>query len=120
MEIEIFEEKENKIFNRTEVRFYINYEGEATPNIIDVKNRLVAQLDSKKDLVIVDTIDPYYGEPKALGYAKVYATKEDVEYIESESVLLKNQEPETEEEAEEAEEEAADEGEEEAEEAEEE
>lgn len=97
MEIEIFEEKENKIFNRNEIKFYINYEGEATPNIIDVKNRLVAQLDSKKDLVIVDTIDPYYGEPKALGYAKVYATKEDVDYIESESVLLKNQEPESEE-----------------------
>ena len=97
MEIDIFEEKENKIFNRKEVKFYINYEGEATPNIFDVKNRLVAQLDSKKDLVVVDTIDPYYGEPKALGYAKVYASKEDVEYIESESVLLKNKEPEIEE-----------------------
>ncbi|AGN16613.1 MAG: 30S ribosomal protein S24e [Methanobrevibacter boviskoreani] len=93
MEIEIIEEKENKIFNRKEIKFYINYEGEPTPKIIDVKNRLVAQLDSQKDLVVVDTIDPYYGEPRALGYAKVYATKEDVDYIETESVLLKNTEP---------------------------
>ncbi len=67
MEIEIIEEKENKIFNRKEIKFYINYEGEPTPKIIDVKNRLVAQLDSQKDLVVVDTIDPYYGEPRALG-----------------------------------------------------
>lgn len=93
MEIEIIEQKENKIFNRKEIKFYINYEGEPTPKIIDVKNRLVAQLDSQKDLVVVDTIDPYYGEPRALGYAKVYATKEDVDYIETESVLLKNTEP---------------------------
>ncbi|MGN0093383.1 MAG: 30S ribosomal protein S24e [Methanobrevibacter sp.] len=93
MEIEIIEDKENKIFNRKEIKFYINYEGEPTPKIIDVKNRLVAQLDSQKDLVVVDTIDPYYGEPRALGYAKVYATKEDVDYIETESVLLKNTEP---------------------------
>ena len=85
MEIEIIEGKE--------IKFYINYEGEPTPKIIDVKNRLVAQLDSQKDLVVVDTIDPYYGEPRALGYAKVYATKEDVDYIETESVLLKNTEP---------------------------
>ena len=93
MEIEFIEEKENKLFNRKEIKFYINYEGEPTPKIIDVKNRLVAQLDSQKDLVVVDTIDPYYGEPRALGYAKVYATKEDVDYIETESVLIKNTEP---------------------------
>lgn len=104
MEIEMIEEKENKIFNRKELKFYVNYEGEATPKIIDVKNRLVAQLDSQKDLVVVDTIDPFYGEPRALGYAKVYATKEDVDYIETESVILKNtevaEEPEEEEEEE--------------------
>ena len=40
MEIDIFEDKENKVFNRREVKFYVEYEGEATPKIIDIKSKL--------------------------------------------------------------------------------
>ncbi len=99
MEIDIFEDKDNKVFNRKEVKFYVNYEGEATPKIIDIKNKLVALLNSKKDATVVDNVQPHYGEPKALGYAKVYDTVEDLEYIETKSVIAKNAEAEAEEEA---------------------
>ena len=81
MEIDIFEEKENKVFNRNEIKFYVDYDGEATPKILDVKSKLVALLNTKKELIVVDNIQPHYGEPKALGYAKVYDTVEDLEYI---------------------------------------
>lgn len=102
MEIDIFEEKENKIFNRTEIKFYVEYEGEATPKILDIKSKLVALLNTKKDLIVVDNVQPHYGEPKALGYAKVYDTVDDLKYIETDSVIAKNTEPveETEEEEE--------------------
>ncbi|WP_305513989.1 MULTISPECIES: 30S ribosomal protein S24e [unclassified Methanobrevibacter] len=96
MEIEIFEEKENKIFNRKEIKFYVDYSGEATPKILDVKSKLVALLNSKKDLVVVDKIQPHYGEPKALAYAKVYDTVDDLTYIEAKHVVAKNEEPEEE------------------------
>ena len=33
MEIDIFEEKENKLFNRKEIKFYVDYDGEATPKV---------------------------------------------------------------------------------------
>lgn len=92
MEITIIEEKENKIFNRNEVKFYVEYEGEATPKTLDIKSKLVALLNAKKDLVVVDNVQPHYGEPKALGYAKVYATPADLKYIETESVINKNTE----------------------------
>lgn len=106
MEIDIFEEKENKIFNRTEIKFYVEYEGEATPKILDIKSKLVALLNTKKDLIVVDNVQPHYGEPKALGYAKVYDTVDDLKYIETDSVIAKNTKPveETEEDEEEAEE----------------
>lgn len=94
MEIEIIEKKENKLLDRTEVKFYCLYEGEATPKILDVKSKLVALLDSSKDLLIVDNVQPRYGEPKALGYAKVYANVDVLKEIESASVLAKNEEPE--------------------------
>ena len=92
MEIEIFEEKENKLFNRKEIKFYVDYDGEATPKVLDIKSKLVALLNTKKDLIVVDNVQPHYGEPKALGYAKVYGTVEDLEYIEAKHVIAKNTE----------------------------
>ena len=96
--------KENKLFNRKEIKFYVDYDGEATPKVLDIKSKLVALLNTKKDLIVVDNVQPHYGEPKALGYAKVYETVDDLQYIEAKHVLAKNEEPE-EEPAEDAEEE---------------
>ncbi|WP_407421384.1 30S ribosomal protein S24e [Methanobrevibacter sp.] len=96
MEIDIFEEKENKLFNRKEIKFYVDYDGEATPKVLDIKSKLVALLNAKKDVVVVDNVQPHYGEPKALGYAKVYDTIDDLKYIEAEHIIAKNTEPEEE------------------------
>lgn len=93
MEIEFIEEKENKLFNRKEIKFYVDYDGEATPKILDIKSKLVALLNTKKELIVVDNVQPHYGEPKALGYAKVYETVDDLKYIETQHVLAKNEEP---------------------------
>ena len=84
----------------------INDDGEATPKVLDIKSKLVALLNTKKDLIVVDNVQPHYGEPKALGYAKVYDTVDDLEYIETKHVLAKNEEPEEEPAEEEVEEEA--------------
>ena len=94
MEIEFIEEKENKLFNRKEIKFYVDYDGEATPKILDIKSKLVALLNTKKELLVVDNVQPHYGEPKALGYVKVYETVDDLKYIETNHVLAKNEEPE--------------------------
>ena len=90
MEIDIITKKENKALDRTEVKFNCIYDGEATPKILDVKNKLVALLDSKKDLLVVDSLQPHFGETKALGYAKVYGSKDSLLDIETEHVLAKN------------------------------
>lgn len=93
MDIEIIEKKENKVFDRIEVNFHCLYEGEPTPKILDVKSKLVALLDSKKELVVVDNVQPHYGEPKATGYAKVYGAESSLKDVETDSVMAKNQEP---------------------------
>ena len=46
MEIEFIEQKENKLFNRKEIKFYVDYDGEATPKILDIKSKLVALLNT--------------------------------------------------------------------------
>lgn len=96
MEIDIIDKKENKALDRTEVKFDCNYSGEATPKILDVKSKLVALLDTKKDLIVVDSIQPHYGQTKASCYAKIYGSTDSLADIETEHVLSKNKEAEAE------------------------
>ncbi len=102
MEIDIISKKENKTLDRTEVKFDCIYEGEATPKILAVKSKLVALLDTQKDLIVVDSLQPHYGETKAAGYAKIYGSTESLKDIETEHVISKNKEAEVEEDSEEA------------------
>ena len=67
---------------------------------MDVKNRLVAQLNVDKNLLVVDKVKPNFGEGRADGYAKLYDSEEKLVEIEKQHVLEKNKEA-----AEEAEEE---------------
>jgi small subunit ribosomal protein S24e len=94
MEINIIEKKENKVLNRNEVKFDCIYAGEATPKTLDVKSKLVSLLSTKKNLIVIDSLQPYFGEARAAGYTKIYDTREDLESIEPENTILKNKEPE--------------------------
>ena len=97
MEIDILNKKENKVLDRTEVKFDCIYSGKATPKILEVKSKLVALLNTKKELIVIDSLQPHFGEAKAAGYAKVYGSKDSLEDIETEHVIAKNKEPEVEE-----------------------
>ena len=103
MEINVNEKIENPLLNRTEIQFDCTYQGEATPTVLDVKNRLVATLNVDKNLLVVHNLKPSYGEGKAIGYAKLYDTEENLAKIERDHVLEKNTEAAKEEEEEAAE-----------------
>ena len=92
MEINVNEKIENPLLNRTEIRFDCTYQGEATPKVLDVKNRLVATLNVDKNLLVVHNLKPSYGEGKANGYAKLYDSEESLKKIEREHVVIKNKE----------------------------
>lgn len=97
MEIEITDKTENPLLNRTEIHFDCIYTGEPTPKIMDVKNKLVALLDADKDLLVVDSVIPKFGEGKAEGYAKMYESEDYLKEIEQKHILNKNIEPQEEE-----------------------
>jgi len=92
MEIIINEKIDNPLLNRTEIRFECTYQGDATPKVLDVKNRLVATLNVDKNLLVVHNLKPSYGEGKANGYAKLYDSEESLAKIEREHVVVKNKE----------------------------
>jgi small subunit ribosomal protein S24e len=92
MEINVNEKIENPLLNRTEIRFDCTYQGDATPKVLDVKNRLVATLNVDKNLLVVHNLKPSYGEGKAHGYAKLYDSEENLNKIERDHVVVKNKE----------------------------
>jgi small subunit ribosomal protein S24e len=100
MEINVNEKIENPLLNRTEIRFDCTYQGDATPKVLDVKNRLVATLNVDKNLLVVHNLKPSYGEGKAHGYAKLYDSEENLKKIERDHVVTKNKEAAKDEEAE--------------------
>lgn len=92
MDININKKIENPLLNRVEIHFDCIYPGEATPNVLDIKNRLVALLDVDKNLLVVNTVKTSYGEGKAEGYAKLYDSKENLAKVEREDIITKNKE----------------------------
>jgi len=97
MEIDIKEQIKNPLLNRTEIHFDCIYQGETTPQVIEIKNRMIALLNVDKNLLVVDKIKPIFGEGRADGYAKLYNSEENLIRIEKQHVLDKNKEPEKEE-----------------------
>ncbi len=97
MEININQQVENPVLNRTEIHFDCLYQGEATPKVLDVKNKLVATLNADKNLLVVDKLSPNFGEGKASGYAKLYDSQKSLTEIERKHILEKNQKPQKEE-----------------------
>ena len=82
MEIKILSKIENPLLNRTEIEFECDYPSEGTPNLLDVKHKIVALEDSSNDLLVVDNMKPSYGATKAVGLAKVYDSVEKLQEIE--------------------------------------
>lgn len=92
MELNIIEKTENPVLNRTEIDFECLYHGEATPKLLDIKSKLVALLDADKELMVVDNVQPFFGEGRAKCYAKIYDSKESLNDIETAHILEKNKE----------------------------
>ncbi|MCL2550220.1 MAG: 30S ribosomal protein S24e [Methanimicrococcus sp.] len=93
MEIKIVKDLENKLLNRSELDFTVEYEG-PTPSRADVRKKLAALLNKDVNLVIVQKMESEFGHSVAKGYAKVYQSEERMKQIEHAHVLLRNTMPE--------------------------
>jgi len=90
MKIEIKEQKENPLQKRVEVYFTIDHVGESTPGRNAVAEDIAKKMKSKRDCVVVDSIESVYGIGKSKGYAKVYSSKKCALAYESDYLLKRN------------------------------
>ncbi|MBC7109472.1 MAG: 30S ribosomal protein S24e [Archaeoglobi archaeon] len=89
MEIEIVEEKENKLLRRREIRFRVKFEG-PTPRREDVKKKLCAMLGVSDSLTVIQSMEGVFGKSECTGFAKIYENEEDLKRTEEEHVIRKN------------------------------
>ncbi len=90
MEINITKDWDNPLLDRKEIRFNISHTG-ATPSRDEIKNKLVALLNSRHELVIVDKIGTEYGTQNTTGYAKMYSDVDRANEIEKKHILKRNE-----------------------------
>lgn len=89
MELTVKSKKETPLLSRTRVNATIEYKG-ATPKLLDVKQKMVAALKVKDNLVAVRHVYPRYGVEKAKVIAHVYEKHDDLIKMEDKKTLLKN------------------------------
>lgn len=90
MKMEISAENKNVLTHRTEVRFVVDHEKEATPGRNAVAEELAKKYNTKRDCVVVDDLSSVFGVGKTQGYAKIYDTKKDALEFENDYMLKRN------------------------------
>ena len=88
MKIEIESREENKLLNRTEVRYRAIHAKEKTPSREEARDQIAANLQVPKELVIIDYQKSKFGKNYTEGYAKIYKTKEEAMALEPSVPLI--------------------------------
>ncbi len=87
MEIEITSRKENKVLEREEVAFTLQFEGK-TPSRKQVQQQLSDVIG--RNIIVVEYIKPMYGASKATGYARGYTSARQARAVEQQHILERN------------------------------
>jgi len=90
MDIEIVEKKQNPLLGRWEVRFVVHHTNEKTPTRDQIREKLAGNLNSKKGLVVVDSMNSAFGRASTRGYARIYDTPETLGKTEPAHLLKRN------------------------------
>ena len=90
MEITVTQRRENGLLDRTEVLFTIAHPDAGTPTRADIRKALVASLNAKDSVVILDWARSEFGKTSTRGYAKVYKSKERAMSLETPPILIRN------------------------------
>lgn len=90
MEVEIVSKVENKLLQRTEVRFKATHAKEKTPQRDQVREALAKALGGNKDTIVVAEMHSAFGKSETTGYAKVYGSIEAAKKLEPHHIQLRN------------------------------
>ncbi|UUX93166.1 30S ribosomal protein S24e [Methanoplanus endosymbiosus] len=89
MEFVFNKEGENKLLNRTELEFVINYEG-ATPSRKEILGKLCALRNVPVENCVIDSLKSEFGKQEILAKARIYADAEMLKATELDYLVKRN------------------------------
>ncbi|MBS3055188.1 MAG: hypothetical protein J4452_01715 [Candidatus Aenigmarchaeota archaeon] len=75
MEWEVLDEKENKLFNRKEVKLTLKHPKLSTPSKVEIVKELAARYSSPEENVLIDYVLTHKGTNESFVKAKIYKEK---------------------------------------------
>ena len=81
MKLNIIAEKKSDLLGRKEFEFNIEFEG-STPKTNDVKSEIAKLTKLEENLIVIKAIKNKYGEEKAIAYAYIYTSLDDLKKLE--------------------------------------
>ncbi len=72
VEVEIEQEKENKLMHRRELNLGVDHEGEGTPSRKVLIDKIASLVNASKNEIVLDKIDTEYGKERSIVKVRVY------------------------------------------------
>lgn len=90
LEVEVTGESENKLLGRKEVFFEIGFEGGSTPTRQDVREKIVATINSDPGLTVLMPLRTRFGRGFAKGSVHVYEDEEQMREVCQKHLLVRS------------------------------
>ncbi len=90
MDIEITKQLDNALFSRKDVEFVVKHDGESTPNRVQVRQLVAAEIGAKTENVVVAMMESATGRAATRGKARAYSSADAARAQEREHFLKRN------------------------------
>jgi ribosomal protein S24E len=90
MDIEITKQLDNALFSRKDVTFTIKHDGESTPNRVQVRQLVAAQIGAKTENVVIAMMESATGMAATRGSARAYTSADAARAQERVHLLKRN------------------------------
>ena len=90
MDLKITQNKENQLMGRKDIAFLLGHAGETTPSRTQVRQLLAAEVGTKTENVVIESMETEYGLGRTHGVARAYKSPEEARKTERTHMLKRN------------------------------
>ncbi len=90
MDVKITQQKENALMARKDIAFQVAHPGETTPSRTQVRQLVAAQVGTKTENVVIDSMETEYGIGRTHGTARAYKSPDEARKTERTHLLKRN------------------------------
>lgn len=90
MDVKITQQKDNALMARKDIRFAVAHPGETTPSRAQVRQLVAAQVGTKTENVVIESMETEYGIGRSSGIARAYKSPDEARKTERVHLLKRN------------------------------